>query len=130
MVKKRGRVSKLITIIQRLLSKLLSPRSYFNAVTTVARFLRNASKSVAMHGCRFYFASRGLLRGRRGDGVAAVRQIQIRCGGCNRRLADFVNEVRVGQVIFELKCPRCGQPHLEVIRPEPQQNDKPSEKLG
>ena len=41
MVKKRGRVSKLIPIIQRLLSKLLSPRSYFNAVTTVARFLLN-----------------------------------------------------------------------------------------
>src|SRR5437899_2488080 len=42
MVKKRGRVSKLVPIIQRLLSKLLSPRSYFNVVTTVARFLLNA----------------------------------------------------------------------------------------
>src|SRR5438128_4828218 len=39
MVKNRGRVSKLIPIIQTLLSKLLSPRSYFNAVTTLARFL-------------------------------------------------------------------------------------------
>ena len=158
MVKKRGRVSKLIPIIQRLLSKLLSPRSYFNAVTTVARFLlnkfegrpnqlsssshavpgnfdvdhhrRGAGQSVANARGAGFIASRGLLRGRRGDGVAAVRQIQIRCGGCNRRLADFFNEVRVGQVIFELKCPRCGQPHLEVIRPEPQQNDKPSAKLG
>ncbi len=62
--------------------------------------------------------------------MAVVLQIQVRCSGCNRRLADFVNEVRAGQVIFELKCPRCGQPHLEVIRPEPQQNGEPSARLG
>jgi hypothetical protein len=33
--------------------------------------------------------------------VVAVRQTQIRCGECNRRLGDFVNEVRAGQVILE-----------------------------
>jgi len=48
--------------------------------------------------------------------MATVTQIQIRCTGCNRRLADLVNEVEAGQVLVELKCPRCGQPHLEVIR--------------
>jgi len=49
--------------------------------------------------------------------MATVTQIQIRCAGCNRRLADLVNEVEAGQVLVELKCPRCGQPHLEVVRP-------------
>jgi phage FluMu protein Com len=43
-------------------------------------------------------------------------QIQMRCTGCNRRLGDYVNEVEVGQVIIEVKCPKCGQPHTEVIR--------------
>ena len=62
--------------------------------------------------------------------MAVALQIQVRCSGCNRRLADFVNEVRAGQVIFELKCPRCGQPHLEVIRPESQENGEPSARLG
>ena len=45
-----------------------------------------------------------------------VTQIQIRCSGCNRRLGDFVNEIEAGQVILEVKCPKCGQPHMEVIR--------------
>jgi phage FluMu protein Com len=49
--------------------------------------------------------------------MAPVAQIQIRCTGCNRRLGDLINEVEAGQVLIELKCPRCGQPHLEVIRP-------------
>jgi phage FluMu protein Com len=48
--------------------------------------------------------------------MTTATQIQIRCTGCNRRLADLVNEVERGQVIVELKCPRCGQAHLEVIR--------------
>jgi len=34
-------------------------------------------------------------------------------------LADVVNDVAVGAVVLELKCPRCGRLHLEVIRPEP-----------
>ena len=49
--------------------------------------------------------------------MATVPQTQLRCTGCNRRLGDFVNEVQAGLVILELKCPRCGQPHLELIRP-------------
>ena len=48
--------------------------------------------------------------------MAIVTQIQIRCAGCNRRLADVVNEVERGQVLLELKCLRCGQPHLEIMR--------------
>ena len=48
--------------------------------------------------------------------MATVTQTQIRCTECKRRLADVVNEVQGGQVLLELKCPRCGQPHLEVIR--------------
>src|SRR5215475_6806228 len=51
--------------------------------------------------------------------VATPVQIQVRCADCNRRLADFVNEIGSGQVLVELKCPRCGQPHLEVIRSQP-----------
>ena len=49
--------------------------------------------------------------------AALLPQIQLRCSGCNRRLADLVNEIQAGQAILELKCPRCGQPQLEVIRP-------------
>jgi hypothetical protein len=41
---------------------------------------------------------------------------QVRCAKSNRRLADYVNEVVAGQVILELKCSKCGQPHMEVIR--------------
>ena len=48
--------------------------------------------------------------------MRGVTQVQIRCTTCNRRLADLVNELETGQVLVELKCPRCGQPHLEVIR--------------
>ena len=50
--------------------------------------------------------------------MATIIQVQVRCAGCNRRLADIVNELQGGQVLIELKCPRCGQPHLEVIRPD------------
>jgi phage FluMu protein Com len=49
--------------------------------------------------------------------VGIVTQIQIRCAGCNRRLADLVNEVQAGEALIESKCPRCGLPHLEVVRP-------------
>jgi phage FluMu protein Com len=49
--------------------------------------------------------------------VATIIQTQIRCAGCDRRLADLVNEVEAGQLIVELKCPRCGSSHLEIIRP-------------
>jgi phage FluMu protein Com len=48
-----------------------------------------------------------------------VLQTQVRCAGCHRRLADLVNEIEAGQVILELKCPRCGQSNLEVVRPQP-----------
>ena len=49
--------------------------------------------------------------------VGAATQTQVRCRECNRRLGDFVNELQAGQVILELKCPKCGRPHLEIIRP-------------
>jgi phage FluMu protein Com len=45
-----------------------------------------------------------------------VDPIQIRCRGCHRRLADVVNNVVAGEILVEVKCPRCGQPHVEVIR--------------
>ena len=48
--------------------------------------------------------------------MATIDQVQVRCADCNRRLADFVNEVQGGQLILELKCPRCGHPHVEIIR--------------
>jgi Zn finger protein HypA/HybF involved in hydrogenase expression len=43
-------------------------------------------------------------------------QRQVRCRECNRRLGDYVNEIQAGQVILELKCPKCGRPHAEIIR--------------
>jgi len=62
--------------------------------------------------------------------MAAVTQIQVRCATCNRRLADLVNEVRAGQAIFELKCPRCGNPHIEVVRPsQPRNSEDPAQIL-
>src|SRR5262245_15848065 len=48
--------------------------------------------------------------------AAPIPQVQMRCTGCNRRLGDYVNEVKVGLVILEMKCPKCGQPHTEVLR--------------
>jgi phage FluMu protein Com len=56
--------------------------------------------------------------------VTLSPQSQLRCSGCNRRLGDFVNEVQTGQLILELKCPRCGQPHVEIIRPSPSHHAK------
>ena len=53
-------------------------------------------------------------------------QMQLRCNGCNRRLGDFVNEVQAGQLILELKCPRCGQPHVELIRPTAAHDAEPA----
>lgn len=61
--------------------------------------------------------STALNEGKDARAVAIVAQLQVRCGGCNRRLADLVNEMQAGQVILEMKCPRCGHPHLEIIRP-------------
>jgi phage FluMu protein Com len=49
--------------------------------------------------------------------MSTLTQIQVRCTGCNRRLGDYLSELEAGQVILELKCPRCGQPHTEIIRP-------------
>ena len=49
--------------------------------------------------------------------MATLTQRQVRCAECDRRLADYVTEIRDGQVILEVKCPRCGSPHMEVIRP-------------
>jgi hypothetical protein len=54
---------------------------------------------------------------RRRHAMATVRELQVRCATCNRRLAELSNEVRAGQVILELKCPRCGQPYPEIVRP-------------
>ena len=48
--------------------------------------------------------------------VSATTQIQMRCTACNRRLGDYVNLVQGGQVIIEVKCPKCGHPHLEIVR--------------
>jgi phage FluMu protein Com len=54
--------------------------------------------------------------------MARVFQSQVRCAGCHRRLADLVNEIDGGQLLLELKCPRCGHSHLEVMRPRPDSN--------
>ena len=58
--------------------------------------------------------------------VGAAIQTQVRCRECNRRLGDFVNELQAGQVILELKCPKCGRPHLEIIRPAAESTPQPS----
>jgi phage FluMu protein Com len=49
--------------------------------------------------------------------MGTVFQVQIRCTTCNRRLADVVNEIEIGQAIVELKCPRCANSHLEILCP-------------
>jgi phage FluMu protein Com len=59
--------------------------------------------------------------------MATLPQIQLRCTGCNRRLGDLVNEVQAGQLILELKCPRCGHPHLEIIRPNLRPAESPTD---
>ena len=48
--------------------------------------------------------------------MEAFVQRQVRCAACNRRLADVISEIDAGQVIFEVKCPRCGHSHLEIFR--------------
>jgi len=58
--------------------------------------------------------------------VGAATQTQVRCRECNRRLCDFVNELQAGQVILELKCPKCGRPHLEIIRRSIESTPRPS----
>jgi hypothetical protein len=58
--------------------------------------------------------------------VGATTQTQVRCRECNRRLGDFVNELQAGQVILELKCPKCRRPHLEIIRPPAESTPRPS----
>jgi phage FluMu protein Com len=45
-----------------------------------------------------------------------VFKLQIRCVQCNRRSTDLINEVEAGQVVLEMKCPRCGHAHLQIIR--------------
>lgn len=50
--------------------------------------------------------------------MAVAEQVEIRCGNgrCNRRLADVTNEVERGQVVLEIKCPKCGNPHTEILK--------------
>jgi hypothetical protein len=54
--------------------------------------------------------------GKDSGAMAMIVQVQVRCAACNRRLADIVNQIETGQVVLELKCPRCGYPHLEILR--------------
>ena len=49
--------------------------------------------------------------------MPTVTRIQVRCSGCNRRLADLVNCIAVGLAIVELKCSRCGKAHRELAGP-------------
>ena len=57
------------------------------------------------------------MRCRKAQGLAITTQTQVRCGTCNRRLADLINMMDAGQIVLEFKCPRCGDNHLEIVRP-------------
>lgn len=39
--------------------------------------------------------------------TATVQQ-QFRCADCNRRLADYVDNIERGTVLIEVKCDKCG----------------------
>jgi phage FluMu protein Com len=39
--------------------------------------------------------------------VSVAEQIQLRCSNCYRRLADYVNEIREGSLLIEIKCKAC-----------------------
>lgn len=41
-------------------------------------------------------------------------QTQVRCGACKGRLLDYVNEIRSGRILLEIKCD-CGKMHLELV---------------
>lgn len=47
--------------------------------------------------------------------LAEQVQTQIRCSQCRLRLLDFVNEIRSGRVLLEIKCPRCHELHMQLI---------------
>jgi len=41
--------------------------------------------------------------------MTVVAEQQLRCTGCQRRLADYENALRAGTVTVEIKCPKCGE---------------------
>lgn len=43
-------------------------------------------------------------------------QRMVRCHSCGRRLLDLLNEILNGQAVLEIKCPKCGHPHVELVR--------------
>lgn len=47
--------------------------------------------------------------------MALAEQTQFRCTSCNRRLADYADDIVEGQVLVEIKCPKCGAPNSVVL---------------
>lgn len=41
--------------------------------------------------------------------MTATAEQQLRCRGCNARLADVRNEVTAGRAVIEVKCGKCGE---------------------
>lgn len=48
-------------------------------------------------------------------GLSAERQIEVRCAECEHRLLDYVNEIRSGRVLLEIKCPWCRKMHVQIV---------------
>jgi phage FluMu protein Com len=39
--------------------------------------------------------------------AAMTRLVEARCSACSRRLLDFANDVKSGQVVIQKICERC-----------------------
>lgn len=48
--------------------------------------------------------------------VVDQAQEQLRCTGCGRRLADYVNQLESGTVVLEIKRPKCGTQNRVSLR--------------
>lgn len=44
------------------------------------------------------------------------QQLQFRCTKCNRRLADYVEDIVTGRLLLEIKCPKCGVPNSLLVK--------------
>ena len=43
---------------------------------------------------------------------------QLRCVRCQRRLADYLDNVQRGHALFEILCPKCGSGNTLSLRPQ------------
>ena len=56
------------------------------------------------------------LRGMKLTTLDEREQLQFRCTKCNRRLADYVDDIANGRLLLEIKCPKCGVPNSLLVK--------------